>query len=116
MKPLICAFCGHWNAPETLYEEIRRCAGELITRHRVSVFYCGGSGAFDRMAALAVHSLKNSIPGFAVIGFWPIFRPERMGKRPQSMTAASSPMAWKRYRPGWPFSAGTGGLSGRRII
>ena len=62
MENLTCVFCGHRDAPESLYTMVYHTAEELIVRQGVTQFYCGGKGAFDRIAARAVYNLKARYP------------------------------------------------------
>lgn len=62
MENLTCVFCGHRDAPESLYKMVYHTAEELIVRQSVTQFYCGGKGAFDRIAARAVYNLKIRYP------------------------------------------------------
>ena len=62
MENLTCVFCGHRDAPESLYTMVYHTAEELIVRQGVTQFYRGGKGAFDRIAARAVYNLKIRYP------------------------------------------------------
>lgn len=44
MENLTCVFCGHRDAPESLYTMVYHTAEELIVRQGVTQFYCGEKG------------------------------------------------------------------------
>ncbi len=57
---MICAFFGHRNIAhcDGLEEAIRRA----IHEYGVDIFWVGGYGSFDRIAAGAVHRMKREYP------------------------------------------------------
>jgi len=58
----ICCFTGHSDIYEdmtNLKNRIRQTAEELILKQGVTEFWCGNYGAFDRLSASAVRSLKQ---------------------------------------------------------
>lgn len=74
MEQKTCVFCGHRDAPSSLYERIYQAAEGLILEQGVRQFYCGDKGAFDRTAARAVHALKAQYPGirsYKVLAYLP---------------------------------------------
>ena len=58
-----CAFFGHgdWDYRE-YQEEIKNIIVDLIENYQVSQFYTGGRGAFDRICACTVASLREGYP------------------------------------------------------
>ena len=51
-----CTFFGHREAPDTLYPTLLQSIEQLILQEKVTCFYVGNHGAFDR---LAYHALKQ---------------------------------------------------------
>lgn len=62
-----CFFIGHREANERLLPELTATVDRLITEERVSCFYVGGYGGFDRMDASAVKQLKPLYPEVSLI-------------------------------------------------
>ena len=72
-----CFFIGHRDAPGELLPHIRAAAEELIVRKGVTDFYVGSRGNFDRLAAAAVLSLRETYPRvrlYRVLAYHPFER------------------------------------------
>lgn len=63
----ICAFFGHRTVHENILERLNDAIITAIEDYGVKTFWCGGYGAFDLMAARAVHDLKTEYPDIEVI-------------------------------------------------
>ena len=55
-------FIGHSECPQITVDVLKAEIEKLIKDHKVTEFYNGGQGHFDRTAALAVHQLKEQYP------------------------------------------------------
>ena len=58
-----CFFIGHHDAPESIYPALLTQVERHITEYAVTEFFVGRYGAFDRMAARAVRTVKACHPG-----------------------------------------------------
>lgn len=56
---MICAFFGHRRVYTDLEPKLRRAITELIEEHRVSEFYFGCEGDFDRMVKRTLLSIQK---------------------------------------------------------
>lgn len=108
-------FAAIGTRPESLYTMVYHTAEELIVRQGVTQFYCGGKGAFDRIAARAVYNLKIRIPTFDPVRFWPICRKNLARQATTYSMRPFIPKGWKRSLSGLPICAATGGWWNRRI-
>lgn len=73
-----CFLFGHSDAPEEIRQKIEAAVERLYRMQDVRLFYVGGYGAFDRMAASAVKSAKGKYPDielFFVTPYHPAERP-----------------------------------------
>ena len=73
-----CFFIGHREANEELSPKLEETVRKLITDENVDLFYVGGYGGFDRVAAGAVKKIKKEFPDialFLVIPYHPAERP-----------------------------------------
>lgn len=73
-----CFFIGHREADERLLPVLKTRIERLITEERVSHFYVGAYGGFDRVAASAVKQLKQEYPEIdltLVLPYHPAERP-----------------------------------------
>lgn len=73
-----CFFIGHREANEELSQKLEETVCRLITKENVDLFYVGGYGGFDRVAAGAVKKVKKEFPDialFLVIPYHPAERP-----------------------------------------
>lgn len=57
-----CFLFGHSDTPEEVRQRIEAAVERLYREQDVRLFYVGGYGAFDRLAASAVKSVKGKIP------------------------------------------------------
>ena len=58
-----CFFIGHHDAPESVYPALLAAVERHIAEHGITEFFVGRYGAFDRMAARAVRTVKEKHPG-----------------------------------------------------
>lgn len=73
-----CFFIGHREADERVYPRLRQSVERLITEEKVSAFYVGSYGGFDRLAAHAVIDAKRQYPNITlmlVLSYHPGERP-----------------------------------------
>lgn len=56
----VCAFFGHRNSPESVYERLKAAIVDLITEERVSYFLVGNNGAFDSLVYKALKELSEN--------------------------------------------------------
>lgn len=57
-----CMFIGNHEASDKIYLTLLAVTEELILTEKVSTFYVGNNGAFDRIAQKALFSLKQKYP------------------------------------------------------
>ena len=62
MENKICCFFGHRDAPEELLPSLVSLLEELTEQQGITVFWVGGHGQFDRLAAEAVCRLRERFP------------------------------------------------------
>lgn len=55
-------FIGHRDTPESVLPRLQAAVERHITQYGVTEFVVGHYGAFDRMAASAVHAVKERYP------------------------------------------------------
>lgn len=73
-----CFFIGHREAGEGLSQKLEETVRKLITEENVDLFYVGGYGGFDRVAASVVKKTKKDYPDialFLIIPYHPAERP-----------------------------------------
>lgn len=73
-----CFLFGHSDAPEEVRQKIEASVERLYRERDVRLFYVGGYGTFDRLAASAVKSVKRKFPDielFFVTPYHPAERP-----------------------------------------
>lgn len=73
-----CFFIGHREADERLLPTLTAAIDRMITEEQVSLFYIGGYGGFDRIAATAVKRMKLQHPEITlmlVLPYHPADRP-----------------------------------------
>ena len=58
----VCCFFGHRDAPEELLPSLVSLLEELTEQQGITVFWVGGHGQFDRLAAEAVCRLRERFP------------------------------------------------------
>ena len=73
-----CFFIGHREADERLLPMLTAAIERLITEEKVSFFYVGGYGGFDRIAATAVKRMKLQHPEITLM----LVLPYHPGERP----------------------------------
>lgn len=73
-----CFFIGHREADERLLPILTAAIERLITEEKVSFFYVGGYGGFDRIAATAVKRMKLQHPEITLM----LVLPYHPGERP----------------------------------
>ena len=59
---VVCGFCGHSDAPESLRVELKETIADLIREKNVHLFYVGNHGGFDRMVLGVLQELQASFP------------------------------------------------------
>ena len=59
---VVCGFCGHSDAPESLRIELKETIADLIREKNVHLFYVGNHGGFDRMVLGVLQELQASFP------------------------------------------------------
>lgn len=61
-----CTFFGHRDSPTNIENILRSTIEHLIIKNRVSSFYVGDSGNFDRMVLGVLKGLKVKIPSHKI--------------------------------------------------
>ena len=77
-----CFFIGHREADERLLPMLNTAIERLITEEKVSYFYVGGYGGFDRIAATAVKQAKLHYPEITLMMVLPYHPGERPVETP----------------------------------
>lgn len=72
-----CFFIGHREADERLLPMLTAAIDRMITEEQVSLFYIGGYGGFDRIAATAVKRMKLQHPEITLMLVLPYHPAER---------------------------------------
>ena len=72
-----CFFIGHREADERLLPTLTAAIDRMITEEQVSLFYIGGYGGFDRIAATAVKRMKLQHPEITLMLVLPYHPAER---------------------------------------
>ena len=72
-----CYFIGHREADERLLPMLTAAIDRMITEEQVSLFYIGGYGGFDRIAATAVKRMKLQHPEITLMLVLPYHPAER---------------------------------------
>lgn len=75
---VVCGFCGHSDAPESLRIELKGTITNLIRENNVHVFYVGNHGGFDRMVLGVLQELQVSFPVmryYVVLAYHPQLAP-----------------------------------------
>lgn len=72
-----CFFIGHREADERLLPTLTAAIDRMVTEEQVSLFYIGGYGGFDRIAATAVKRMKLQHPEITLILVLPYHPAER---------------------------------------
>ena len=64
-----CTFFGHRECPETIKRKLRDVLIDLITNHRVDMFYVGNQGQYDTIVRKVLRELKEEYPqiNYAVV-------------------------------------------------
>ena len=57
-----CTFFGHRDCPETIKPKLKEVLVDLITNHRVDMFYVGHQGQFDAYVRSELKKLKQEYP------------------------------------------------------
>ena len=57
-----CTFFGHRDCPQTIKPKLREVLIDLITNHRVDMFYVGHQGQFDAYVRSELKKLKQEYP------------------------------------------------------
>ena len=73
-----CFFIGHREADERLLPTLTAAIDRMIAEEQVSLFYIGGYGGFDRIAATAVKRMKLQHPEITLM----LVLPYHPGERP----------------------------------
>lgn len=58
----VCTFFGHRDCPEMIRDKLREALIDLITNHKVEMFYVGHQGQFDAMVRSVLRELKEEYP------------------------------------------------------
>ncbi|MBQ3084448.1 MAG: hypothetical protein IJC46_03225 [Clostridia bacterium] len=58
----VCTFFGHKDTPNKIEPLLRAALIDLIEKQRVSLFYVGNQGSFDRMVRKVLRELKALYP------------------------------------------------------
>ena len=69
-----CMFIGNHESSNKIYLTLLAVTEKLILTEKVSTFYVGNNGAFDRLAQKALLSLKKKYPEincFTVLAYFP---------------------------------------------
>lgn len=72
-----CFFIGHREADERLLPTLTAVIDRMIAEEQVSLFYIGGYGGFDRIAATAVMRMKLQHPEITLMLVLPYHPAER---------------------------------------
>ena len=72
-----CFFIGHREADERLLPTLTAAIDRMIAEELVSLFYIGGYGGFDRIAATAVKRMKLQHPEITLMLVLPYHPAER---------------------------------------
>ena len=72
-----CFFIGHREAEERLLPTLTAAIDRMIAEEQVSLFYIGGYGGFDRIAATAVKRMKLQHPEITLMLVLPYHPAER---------------------------------------
>ena len=72
-----CFFIGHREADERLLPTLTAAIDRMIAEEQVSLFYIGGYGGFDRIAATAVKRMKLQHPEITLMLVLPYHPAER---------------------------------------
>ncbi len=78
-----CTFFGHRDAPDTVLSALTQTIEYLIVNKRVSCFYIGTHGAFDRFAYTALKCARTKYPHISVnvvLAYIPTTKDERYGE------------------------------------
>jgi hypothetical protein len=73
-----CFFIGHADVPPEIYPHLLKAIEALVADNRVSTFYVGRYGAFDRLAIRALQQIKRTAPAiraYLLIPYHPAQRP-----------------------------------------
>lgn len=77
----ICFFIGHHDAPESVFPALLAAVERHVAEYAVTEFFVGRYGAFDRMAARAVRTVKEGHPSVTLTLLLPYhpsaYKPER---------------------------------------
>lgn len=77
-----CFFIGRREASEEIWSALLEAVEHHITQYAVTEFFVGSYGAFDRMAARAVITLKERYPGITLSLLLPYHPAERSVELP----------------------------------
>ena len=77
-----CFFIGHREADERLLPTLTAAIDRMIAEELVSLFYIGGYGGFDRIAATAVKRMKLQHPEITLMLVLPYHPAERPTETP----------------------------------
>ena len=88
-----CFFIGHREADEGVYPRLRQSVERLIAEEKVSAFYVGSRGGFDRLAAHAVIDAKRQYPNIVLMLVLPYHPGERPVELPNGFDGTYYPEA-----------------------
>lgn len=86
-----CFFIGHREADEGVYPRLQQSVERLITEEKVSAFYVGNHGGFDRLAARAVIDAKRQHPNIILMLVLPYHPGERQVDIPEGFDGTYYP-------------------------
>lgn len=78
----ICAFFGHRDAYDVNIRQLQSLIRTAVQEHGCTHFWCGGYGAFDRLAAQTLRGMKTEFPQIhlaLVYAYLPAGKDERAG-------------------------------------
>ena len=62
-----CAFFGHRTLESDLTRHLEKAINTMIQEYRITTFWCGGYGAFDKKAARAVYQIREEQPEIELV-------------------------------------------------
>lgn len=113
MENKICCFFGHRDAPEELLPSLVSLLEELTEQQGITVFWVGGHGQFDRLAAEAVCRLRERFPRIRLelVAAYPYAAENHLAW----LTGRFYRRDWRRRRPKLRLSAETAGWRSMRM-
>ena len=91
-----CFFIGHREADERLLPCLISTIEKLVSQEKVTCFYVGGYGGFDRVAAGAVKQIKKRYPEVMLIRVLPYHPAERPIETPYGFDGTCYPAGMEK--------------------